>query len=458
MTSHPLPRRAFTGALASLALGGCRSAGCQPQKQRAQTKGSTRQVVMISIDGLRPDYLLEADALGLAIPRLRRLMSTGAVAAGMTSVWPTVTYPAHTTLVTGARPTRHGVATNYPFDPMRTKPGAWLWYADAIRTRTLWNATRAAGLTSAACYWPVTVGAEVDWNLPQIWKTKTDDDDELLRATATPGLADAMRAGIGALPAEHRSDLERSKGAAWLLREKRPELLLAYLTDLDTSQHATGPFSRDARTTLEAIDAGVGRIIDAANPADQTTFVVVSDHGFLPVSRLTRPYVLFAKEKLVEIERDKLKTWRAALMPAGGMCGVVLSDPSDAALRSRVGEVLSRAAADRAIGIRRVIGEAELGRLGGFPGAAFALEAETGFELSPSLDGPLTDTASHLGTHGYAPDRPEMHAALVLSGAGIKAGAKLGVVSMLDVAPTVAALLGLTLPDAEGRVLAAALG
>lgn len=458
MTSPPLPRRAFTGSLVALALGGCRKAGGGTSAQRgAAAREPIRQVVMISIDGLRPEYLLEADALGLAIPRLRRLLADGAVAAGVVSVWPTVTYPAHATLVTGARPARHGVATNYPFDPDGARRGEWLWRADTIRTRTLWDATRAAGLVSAACYWPVTVGADIDWNYPQLWRTKTDDDDALLRDAATRGLAAEMAAAIGKLPAEHRSDVERARGAAWLLREKRPHLLLAYLTDLDSIQHAEGPFSRGSKAVLESIDAGVGRIVDAASPADQTTFVIASDHGFLPVSRLVRPYLVLAKAGLVELERGRLKSWQAALMPAGGMCGVVLRRPDDPALRARVGEVLARAAADRSLGIERVYDQGDLARRGGFPGAAFALEAATGYELSPSLEGPVTDVARHLGTHGYSPDRPEMHTSLVMAGAGVKRGAKLGIVSLLDVAPTIAALLGVTLPDAEGTVLSAAL-
>jgi predicted AlkP superfamily pyrophosphatase or phosphodiesterase len=136
----------------------------------------------------------------------------------------------------------------------------------------------------------------------------------------------------------------------------------------------------------------------------------------------------------------------------------VLASPGDDSLRARVGDVLAKAAADPTMGIRKVHTEAEMTPREGFPGAAFVLEAETGWEYSWSTDGPVVGPSDHGGTHGYPPERSEMHASLVLSGAGVKKGASLGVVQLTDVAPTIAKMLGLSMPDVEGSVLGAALG
>jgi predicted AlkP superfamily pyrophosphatase or phosphodiesterase len=457
MPSSRLGRRAFTIGLGASTLAGCVSTPVPDSPARL----GARRVIVISIDGLRPEYLRDADSMGLRTPNLRRLRAAGASADGVVSVWPSVTYPAHTTMVTGVRPARHGIATNYPFDPLRTTQGAWMWFAEAITARTLWTAAHEAGMTSGAVYWPVTVGAAIDWNLPQIWRTKTDHDDQMLRALSTPGMARAMEKAVGQLPAEHRSDAVRAKGAAWVVREKKPNLMLAYLTDLDSVQHEHGPFTPAARATLELIDDGVGQIVEAARTAgtlDATTFVIVSDHGFLPVTRMVRPYVLLAREGLVELENKVVKAWRAAPIPCGGTCGIVLASPGDDSLRARVGDVLAKAAADPTMGIRKVHTEAEMTPRGGFPGAAFVLEAETGWEYSWSTDGPVVGPSDHGGTHGYPPERSEMHASLVLSGAGVKKGASLGVVQLTDVAPTIAKMLGLSMPDVEGSVLGAALG
>ena len=76
-------------------------------------------LLMISVDGLKPEYVLDADVHGLKIPFLRSLMRGGAYARGVTGVWPTVTYPSHTTLLTGLSPAEHGIYNNLEFDPRK---------------------------------------------------------------------------------------------------------------------------------------------------------------------------------------------------------------------------------------------------------------------------------------------------------------------------------------------------
>lgn len=405
-------------------------------------------VVMISIDGLRPDYLRAQEA---KIPTLRRLMSEGVVAEGVTSVWPTVTYPAHTTLVTGVRPNKHGILNNLPFDPFGKNHDGWYWYARDIRVPALWDVAKKAGFTTANVYWPVTVGAPFDWTFPQIWRAKNDEDDKLLCALATPGLCDEVRAKYQRTPAEHRGDDARTDGAVYILETKKPELALVYLTDLDTVQHGYGPLSKEALATLEAIDGDVARIV-AASPKD-SSFVIVSDHGFLPITKVVRPSVLLRAAGLLDVENGQVKGYRAAAWKAGGLCAIMLREPSDSAAKQAVTQLFKEAAANPGNGIARVYDGAEIEAKGGFAGAALVLEAASGFMFSASLEGPVVDATSERGAHGYSPERKELRASLILSGAHIKRGGNLGVVDMVDVAPTVAKLLAIGLSGAEGHPL-----
>jgi predicted AlkP superfamily pyrophosphatase or phosphodiesterase len=128
-------------------------------------------VLMISVDGLKPEYVLDADAHGLKIPFLRSLLRDGAYARGVTGVWPTVTYPSHTTLLTGVAPAEHGIYNNLEFDPKNTFANAWYWYGQRIRAPTLWQAAHEAGLSTASIGWPVSVGATaVDFLIPEYWR------------------------------------------------------------------------------------------------------------------------------------------------------------------------------------------------------------------------------------------------------------------------------------------------
>ena len=86
---------------------------------------------MISIDGLKPEYITQADAHGMKLPYLRTLLDKGTYADGVVGIWPTITYPSHTTLITGVWPAEHGILNNQVFDPEQKFRGAWNWYACA---------------------------------------------------------------------------------------------------------------------------------------------------------------------------------------------------------------------------------------------------------------------------------------------------------------------------------------
>ncbi len=94
-------------------------------------------VLMISIDGMRPDYVTEADKHGLKLPVLTSFIKDGTYATDVVNVVPTMTYPNHTTLVTGVWPNEHGIYNNTVFDPMGKEQGGWNWYGPAVKVPTL---------------------------------------------------------------------------------------------------------------------------------------------------------------------------------------------------------------------------------------------------------------------------------------------------------------------------------
>ena len=203
------------------------------------TMASAEPVLLISIDGLRPGDVLDADKRGLAIPHLRRFLKDGAHASGVTGVLPTLTYPSHTTLMTGAAPARHGIVANNSFDPTGINQGGWYWYAQDVKLPMLWEAARKAGLSTGNIHWPVSVAAKgVTWNLPQIWRTGHPDDAKLLDALATPGLKAELEARIGqpyamGIDESLPGDQLRGRFATALIAAHKPDFLTVYLTALD---------------------------------------------------------------------------------------------------------------------------------------------------------------------------------------------------------------------------------
>src|SRR5215470_10588500 len=123
----------------------------------------SRRVVVVSIDGLMPDAYVHPDAHGLAVPTLRKLVARGMYATGVEGVFPTVTYPSHTTMATGVPPGVHGIVTNKPADPLDTNMGGWRWYSEDIKVQTLWDAVEAQHRKAALVVWPVAVGAKASF-------------------------------------------------------------------------------------------------------------------------------------------------------------------------------------------------------------------------------------------------------------------------------------------------------
>ncbi len=418
-------------------------------------------VVLISIDGLKPDYVLEADKYNLQIPNLRRLVKEGTFATNVTGIMPTVTYPSHTTMVTGVSPAKHGIFTNSPFDPFGKNQGGWNWYAEDIKSLTLWGAVRNAGMITASVDWPVTVGAKINLNIVQIWRASTEDDHKLLRALSTKGLLEETEKVLGQYPYGYNytveSDGKRATFSAYILEYKKPHFHTAYFSVLDEEQHAHGPYAKKVFETLEAVDAMIGKVWAAAEKAGKgrAYVCVVSDHGFSRIDKEIHLNFALKEAGLIQLdEKGALKTWRAIAWNSGGSTGVVLNDRLDDEARQKVREVLNKLVADSSSGVLKFFEGEELkktGGYGGFPKPAYLVGAKPGYYFSSSFDSPLTKARVIGGGHGYIPELTEMDSAFFIAGPGVKANRNLGRIDMRDIAPTLAALLKVKLPDAEGR-------
>ncbi len=198
-------------------------------------------VLMISIDGLKPEYITQADAHGMKLPYLRTLLDKGTYADGVVGIWPTVTYPSHTTLITGVWPAEHGIYNNHEFDPFQRYYGAWNWYASQIRVPTLWQVAHKAGLRTASIGWPVSVGAtDVDYLIPEYWRGPDASspynsvDQLLMAALARPaGLIQELEPAVGPYMNGNvttpEGDETKTRYALEILRRDKPAFMTLHL-------------------------------------------------------------------------------------------------------------------------------------------------------------------------------------------------------------------------------------
>lgn len=413
-------------------------------------------VVMISIDGLMPSSYAEAGPS--KIPVLRRLVREGAYADGVVSVLPTVTYPAHTTLITGVPTSVHGIVDNRMFDPEGVSGGANYWYARDIRVPTLLGAVGGRGWRTAAVAWPVTVGLDVDFHVPEFWRvnygTDFSENSSFLRVASTPHLLDAVEIASGKPLAAKQTDEDRTDIAAFILKTYQPHLTLLHLVDLDSAQHSYGPGSPEALETLERLDGLIGRVVqtlEAGGLYERTHLAIVSDHGFRSIERQLNPNALLKQEGLLSVDAaGRISSWRAVFHASGGTGFFYVRDPSDRSLRDRLSAVLQRMKADAANGVDSVWTADDIARLGGPPDAVFGIDMRPGFYtggdhatlVTPTRRG---DGGGMRGGHGFSPLHKELHAALIARGPAIRAGSRLGVVRMTQIASTLARWLGVGL-------------
>jgi predicted AlkP superfamily pyrophosphatase or phosphodiesterase len=422
-------------------------------------------VVMISVDGLAAYYLDDPKA---DVPTLRKLAAEGARAASMKAVTPTVTWPNHTTLVTGDYPARHGVVGNNYYD--RAAGKKMVLIADPVfdkdqivKVPTIYDTAKAAGMKTAAIRWPATRNAStLDWTEPDV------HSDELVEKYTTPALLkECEAAGIHLLrkndphPPEDASepnDDVYTKALNLILREHRPQLALLHIARVDHTEHSKGPRSADAYAAVHEADGFVHDVWEELQKdyPGKATLIVVSDHGFSPINKMILPNVVLAKAGLAESGEKKVDG-AVQIVTQGG---AVFMYVRDEAHRKEVMAKIRKAFSGLE-GISKIVGSEDFEKWGvadpkDDPHAPdMILFAKEGYSFGDTAGGqlPFNEKPERKGSHGHDPSIPDLHATFIAWGAGIKPGVKLGEIKNIDVAPTIAELLNLEFSNTDGQPL-----
>jgi predicted AlkP superfamily pyrophosphatase or phosphodiesterase len=423
---------------------------------------NSNHVIIISLDGMRPEFYLPGE-LSSTCETLTSLRDAGSYAkGGAFPPYPSMTYCGHASIITGVLPARHGVTANSMFEPPSTE-GRGFWFADDIQTPALWDMAHKAGLTVGTVSWPSTAKSKsIDWNVPEFWTTTFGNELELMRRYASAGLFDDIERSAGPLTADRLKDGQAhdaflAASAIEIIRQHKPNLMLVHLIETDKEQHRGGRSSPELPAVLRRVDGHLYNIIEATKKAgiyEQTTFIILGDHGFANVTTGIAPNVLLAEKGFITLEGKRVTDWKAMVQNTGGSAGVYLRDPKDLSTATKVRALLGANALD-ASGKRlyQIIDKDRLVKLGGPRDAAFYLESELGNMFSGSMNGEFIRPAPLKGNHGYLFDKPGLQTGFIASGRGIKKGVVLDTIRLVDVAPTAAELLGLHMENTDGQTL-----
>lgn len=414
--------------------------------QAAGYAQSAKHVVIITVDGFRPDFYLDP---GWNTPNIRSLMKEGAYANGVTSVFPSMTYPSHTTIVTGVQPAQHGVYYNGMFEATGST-GKMYWNDSSIKVPTLWKAAQDKGLKAAALFWPVSAGAPVSYNIPDIGSLGEAVREQYSRPA---GFISTVKADVfgGISKIQYGKDQNVARIAAYVIKKDPPNLMAIHLFSVDHFEHMQGREGDSVKAAVADADSAVGIIISALKQAgiwNSTALIVTGDHGFVSVQTTVSPNVWLAKAGLLKDVRSN--DWKAQFYTVGGAAYLYLKDKNDVATLNQVTTLLQDLPVEQKK-LFRIISRSQLESVGGNPEVALALSGENGASFNNAAEGEPIKPGKG-GSHGYFPDFHNIQTGFVAYGAGIRRGAVIPVMSVRDIAPAVAKLLGINFPSAAGKI------
>jgi predicted AlkP superfamily pyrophosphatase or phosphodiesterase len=421
---------------------------CVPVLQAQQA-----HVVLITVDGFRPEFYKDPS---WGMVHLRQAMAKGSYSDGVRGVFPSVTYPSHTTIVTGVKPIKHGIYYNTPPEPQGAT-GRWYWEYDSLKVPSIWSAAKAAGLSTACVMWPVTVNAPINYRIPEYWFLpkekggKNDNAGGMSKEAYPAGLYEEIQENVGGKMANDyfTADVNNARMTAYLIMKYKPSFTAVHLADVDHFEHEEGRDGDKVRSAVALADQAIKTILDAVEKAgigEHTTVIVTGDHGFVDIHTQLNPNVLLVKAGLKD--NVNKENWKAFFHSSGGSTFLHLKDKNDKQTLAKVVSVLKAMPVGQQK-LFRIVDRLELDKVGADPTVALALAPVQGVTFGGSTEGEVMRAVKG-GTHGYFPDFKEIETGFVAFGKGIQKNAVIPQMGLEDIAPLIAHLLSIKFPSADG--------
>lgn len=414
--------------------------------------------IVISYDAFSQDNW----AVAKELPHLKSLIQRGATTTNVQTVYPSLTYVIHSSYVTGNYPDQHRVFHNNPFQPfVREIDQDWHWFLSDMKSPTIFEAAHKKGVKTAALLWPVSGKAPITYNIPEIRAVRGENQALKILKNGSKLFTLALEWKYGKI----RQGIEQpylddftTACAVDTIQNKKPELFMLHLIDLDDIKHLKGTKGTHIDEVLTRMDHRIGAIINATKAAgtyEETTFLIVGDHSQLDVHYKVYLNRLFADHGLI-YEEAGIPKWRAYVQAAGGAAYLHVQPGDDEAREQALG-ILRDAAQDEQYGIEAIFERSELDALHVDPRFEIMLEAKQGYCFDDDytceavID--LHAQSKVYATHGYLPSKPNYTSNLIIAGPTVQQGVDLGEVRVVDIGPTIAYILDLPLGETDGRAL-----
>ena len=421
-----------------------------------------KYVIVISFDAVSEEDL---EFLSKQ-PNFSKLIKNGALIKNVESVYPSLTYPAHATIVTGKYPKNHGVINNTVLDFKNDNPD-WYWYRKYIKGDTIFDLAEKSGMKTCSILWPVTARSKITYNMPEIFCTKRYDNQILKSALAGSKIYQVnMNKRFGYLRQgmeEPYLDNFATEVAKKTIRELKPNLILLHLIDSDSQKHKYGIENKKVIESLKRHDERLGEIIESLKLAgiyEDSTIIALGDHSQINVNNVIKLNSILMKNDLINVNGNKIKSYKAIAKSCDGSSYIYLKNKNDVETRKKVRDILNELKNKYSNVIEEVYNNEEIKNLGADINASFMIVAKRGYYFIDDFLGEaieVIDESSKIkhklrASHGYLPSRDNYKTFFIAYGKTIKKGVVLEKGKLINHGPTIAKILDIDLRDCDGIV------
>ena len=421
-----------------------------------------KYVIVISFDAVSEEDL---EFLSKQ-PNFSKLIKNGALIKNVESVYPSLTYPAHVTIVTGKYPKNHGVINNTVLDFKNDNPD-WYWYRKYIKGDTIFDLAEKSGMKTCSILWQVTARSKITYNMPEIFCTKRYDNQILKSALAGSKIYQVnMNKRFGYLRQgmeEPYLDNFATEVAKKTIRELKPNLILLHLIDSDSQKHKYGIENKEVIESLKRHDERLGEIIESLKLAgiyEDSTIIALGDHSQINVNNVIKLNSILMKNDLINVNGNKIKSYKAIAKSCDGSRYIYLKNKKDVETRKKVRDILNELKNKYSNVIEEVYNNEEIKNLGADINASFMIEAKRGYYFIDDFLGEaieVIDESSKIkhklrASHGYLPSRDNYKTFFIAYGKTIKKGVVLEKGKLINHGPTIAKILDIDLRDCDGIV------
>ncbi len=413
-----------------------------------------------------PLIIISLDALGYCdeetyknLPFLKSIIEKGTWIRKVESIYPTLTYPIHSTIVTGRYPIEHGVDNNLLVQPEK-KAMDWYWDHDYISGDTILKNAHKKGLKIAAFSWPVSAKADIEFNVPEVSPNPVGTYIDHLKENGSGEYIEELQSVFGpfnSCDSQKKKDEWMANATAYTFEKHQPDITFLHLIDVDHQKHVYGSTHFAITDAIKELDDRLKRMFEKISKVknlDEINIMLLSDHSQIDTAYPIRLNKVLADMDLVNVNEDGTvkEDWQAYFLTCGGSTALYTKEDNP----KLVEEIKEKIESLNIEGIDQIFTTEEISDLKSSDRAKLWIEAKEGYVFDADARDFIESRDKEpgpRGNHGFLPSKEKNLAIAIFKGPAFKESKIIENEKIVDIAPTINKIYDLEIKNMSGSVI-----